>query len=217
MADRNLPISRIPILRGWQRRIRKRRLEQFVDCLGVTPEERILDVGGTVFTWITPETNRLRAVLLNLTAPPLDEDLRGRLESLAGDACDLGFPDGEFDIVYSNSVIEHVGTYENQERMARELRRVGRRLWIQTPARSFFFEPHYVTPFIHWLPKRLRRRIVRWGTLWGLVKRPSRERVEEMINELRLLSFDEMKTLFPDCEIRREKLLGMTKSFIAVR
>ncbi|NNM31130.1 MAG: hypothetical protein HKO57_16550, partial [Akkermansiaceae bacterium] len=89
--------------------------------------------------------------------------------------------------------------------------------WIQTPARSFFFEPHYVTPFIHWLPKRLRRRIVRWGTLWGLVKRPSRERVEEMINELRLLSFDEMKTLFPDCEIRREKLLGMTKSFIAVR
>ena len=212
-----MSIGKLPVLRGWQRKIRSSRLREFIDSLEVTPEHLILDVGGTMWTWTLPETQDLRAVMLNLHSYEVDGAHASRLQSVAGDACALTYEDVEFEIVFSNSVIEHVSTYENQQKMAKELRRVGKRLWVQTPARSFFFEPHYVTPFIHWFPKEMRRKMIRWCTMWGLLNRPSKERVDEMIEELRLLSYDEMKELFPDCEIRKEKLLGITKSYVAVR
>ena len=125
--------------------------------------------------------------------------------------------DRSFDICYSNSVIEHLFEFEQQKRFADELRRVGRRVWVQTPARSFFVEPHLVTPFIHYLPKRLQRKLLRNCTLWGWLTRPSRERVDEFLREVRLLGFREMKALFPDCRIERERFLGWTKAYIAVR
>lgn len=213
-----MAVGKLPLVRNWQRKVRRRRLAQFVEALAVTPEQLVLDVGGTAPTWLLPEMRELRAVLLNLKAYPLDEAHAGRLRTVAGDACNLvDYEDDEFEVVFSNSVIEHVGTYENQKRMAAELRRVGKRLWIQTPARSFFVEPHYMTPFIHWFPKEARRKLLRWFTLWGWIYRPSKQRVDDMLAELRLLSYDEMKELFPDCKIRRERFLGMTKSFIAVR
>jgi len=56
----------------------------------------------------------------------------------------LNYSDNEFDICFSNSVIELVGSFEDQRKFANEIRRVGRKLWVQTPARSFFFEPHYL-------------------------------------------------------------------------
>jgi hypothetical protein len=210
-------VGKLPLVRNWQRMVRRRRLRQFVESLQVSPDHLVLDVGGTIPTWLLPEMQNLRAVLLNLRATPIEEALAPRLQSVKGDACNLAYEDGAFEIVFCNSVIEHVGTYENQKKMAAELRRVGGRLWIQTPARSFFVEPHYMTPFVHWFPKSIRRKLLRWFTLWGLLTRPSKQRVEAMLAELRLLSYDEMKQLFPDCEIRRERFFGLTKSYIAVR
>ncbi len=66
--------------------------------------------------------------------------------------------------------------------------RVGRGLWIQTPNRCFPIEPHYLTPFVHWLPKPVRKRMVRNFTLWGIVSRPSVERAHAMVEEINLLS-----------------------------
>ena len=70
-----------------------------------------------------------------------------------GDGCDLQYADGEFDICFSNSTIEHLHTYGNQQRFAAEVRRVGQSYYVQTPARSFPFEPHWLGFFIHWLPR----------------------------------------------------------------
>ena len=70
-----------------------------------------------------------------------------------GDAVDMpGISDGAFDVVFSNSVIEHVETYENQRRMAAEIRRVGRRYFVQTPNRHFPLEPHFLVPGFQLLP-----------------------------------------------------------------
>ena len=88
---------------------------------------------------------------------------------------------------------------------------------MQTPARSFPVEPHLLTPFIHWLPRRLQLPLLRHFTVWGLVTRASVESARSLAAELRLLNGREMKLLFPDCEIRRERVAGLTKSFIAVR
>ena len=94
---------------------------------------------------------------------------------------------------------------------------MGRGLFVQTPARRFFFEPHLLTPFVHWLPRRWQRRLLRNFTVWGWLARPVPAQVERHLVETRLLGLGEMRRLFPDCEIRCERFLGLTKSYVAVR
>jgi hypothetical protein len=127
-------------------------------------------------------------------------------------------PDRSYDILFSNSVIEHVGDWPRQQQFAAEARRVGRALWVQTPAYECPIEPHYMTPFIHYFPPSFQRKIARWFTVWGLIERPNREQVEAMVGSIRLLRKAEMSRLFPDCEIITERLLWLIpKSYIAIR
>lgn len=192
----------------------RRRMERFLEEF--TPDEAttILDVGGTPLNWSLVEC----AAMITLLNPDPVGDLGApNLAYVAGDGRDLDFGDYAFEIAFSNSVIEHLGTVENQRRFAAEIRRVGRAVWVQTPARSFPVEAHFLTPLVHFLPKRWQRRLVRRFTVWGALIRPTQERVDELVDELRLLSFREMRQLFPDCVIRRERFLGMTKAYIAVR
>jgi hypothetical protein len=74
-----------------------------------------------------------------------------------------------------------------------------------------------LSPFIHFFPKGFQRRILRNFTVWGWLTRPSEKQIEDVLAEIHLLTLVEMKSLFPDCEIIREKFLGLTKSLILVR
>jgi hypothetical protein len=156
-------------------------------------------------------------ILLNLVKQKIPESASDRIKSVAGSGLELKYPDQHFDLLFSNSVIEHVGTWENQQAFASEARRVGKQLWIQTPAQEFFLEPHYMTPFIHWFPIFIRRKLIKNFTLWGLTNRPTDNQVEHSIDELRLLKREEMVALFPDCLILEEKFIGLSKSYIAIR
>lgn len=198
-------------------RFRRRRLAWLGRHLPTRSGERLLDVGG--FPWCWPAgTTPCDLTLLNREFPAAARAQAGTTTTLViGDGCALPFADGSFDVVFSNSVIEHVGTWERQQAFAREARRVGRRLWVQTPAREFFVEPHLIAPFIHWLPRSWQRRLIRNFTVRGWMERPGPREVDEFLDEVRLLTFAEMRALFPDCTILRERFLGMTKSFIAIR
>jgi hypothetical protein len=88
-----------------------------------------------------------------------------------------------------------------------------RSLWIQTPAHCFPIEAHLLAPYIQYLPKRVQHRIVRW-TPRGLL---TPDVVHGIVDEVRLLTYREVKLLFPDCRILRERVFGLTKSYIAVR
>ena len=140
-----------------------------------------------------------------------------QFEFVFGDATKLDFADKSFDIVYSNSVIEHLFTKENQVKMANEVLRVGKRIYIQTPAKEFFIEPHLITPFIHWLPINIQRILMKNFTTWGLITRPNRQYIERFLMERRLLSFQEFRELFPTCEIKVERFLYMPKSYLAIK
>jgi hypothetical protein len=129
----------------------------------------------------------------------------------------LPFCNRTFDVCYSNSVIEHVGSWEDQQRFAAELRRMAPQYYVQTPNRYFVVEPHLLTPIIHFIPRAVARRLMRNFTVHGLITRPSQQWIDEFISHTRLLTVSEMRTLFPDAAIIREKFLGMTKSIIAVR
>jgi hypothetical protein len=156
--------------------------------------------------------------ILNLVVIPW-QNRRGypSITTIVGDGCALPYGDGAFDIVFSNSVIEHLGTAERQKKFAAELRRVGRSLWVQTPAKSFPIESHLLTPFIHYLPVAARVKLLRRFTTWGLLTKPSPQQVEAFLAEVRLLSASEMQALFPDCTLVRERVIGLSKSYIAVR
>jgi Methyltransferase domain len=206
-------------------------MDAFVREFQLTPSMRILDIGGTDLNWRIID-QPARVVLLNTQFPEdgYDRGLLGaeygdatagtppeRVEYVLGDGKSVPYADRDFDICFSNSTIEHVSTLDEQKRFAAEVRRVGRGVWVQTPARGFPFEPHWLSLFVHWLPKSWQRRLGRNFTVYGWMLRPTSEDVSHLVDELRLLTFREMQRLFPDCEIRRERFLGLTKSYIAVR
>jgi hypothetical protein len=133
-----------------QKRFRRRRMQRFVREFSIGRETRVLDVGGTPDDWqMVPVPPRL--VLLNM--PRARADLAGAAHWVAGDGCSLPFRDRSFDVVFSNSVIEHVGDAACQQRFANEVARVGHAYWVQTPNRWFPVEQHLLTPFLHWLPR----------------------------------------------------------------
>lgn len=197
-------------------RFRQRRMERFLRLFPMDEKTRILDVGGFPQFWQTAEIPA-HVTSLNLNKAEVPVEIRHRCTAVAGDGTNLPYAEREFDIVFSNSVVEHLGTWEHQQKFAREIRRVGRRYWVQTPAREFPVEPHLIAPFFHWLPRGLQRRVMRYGTPLGLLTKPTPAQVEGLLDELRLLTAREMSELFPDGEILREKAAGFTKSYTAVR
>lgn len=205
------------LYRWLQPGFRKKRTELFLNLFRPGPQTRILDVGGYVYDWFRVVPVESSFVFLNVSHPPAREPLPERFDCVVGDGRKMSFPDRSFDIAYSNSVIEHVGGWEDQQRFAAEVRRVADGYFVQTPNRWFPIEPHFVTLFVHWLPAAINRRIIRFVSYRGWFRSGDDADLTQLANELRLLSKGEMKQLFPDAELHREKWFGMTKSWIAIR
>ncbi len=191
-------------------------MARFAREFALTPETRVLDVGGTPDCWrFLP----VQPKLVFLNTPRAKEEVGESAVWVAGDGRLLPFADRAFDIVFSNSVIEHVGGADSQRRFATEVKRVGRGYWVQTPNRWFPVEQHLLTPLIHWLPKRWQRAIVPRFTVWSLVVRVTKDRrqfyLEHYLNDVKLLSEGELKGLFPGARLIRERFCGWSKSLIA--
>jgi SAM-dependent methyltransferase len=186
--------------------------------LSITPATRILDVGGTMSNWDLLKV-RPRVTIVNL--PRAMEPGEEGLPWVFADGCRLPFRDGAFDVVFSNSVIEHVGDTLRHEQFAREIARVGVRYFVQTPNRWFPVEHHLLTPLIHFLPRSWQRSVVRKFTIWEWLVRPRPDQreffLEHYLSDIRLLDGRAMRRLFPDARLIRERFLGFTKSLIALR
>lgn len=186
---------------------RQRRYELFLEACHVTATDLILDVGSGAGGGLGAFNRKNSIVALDVERWPNDPD-RPNIRFVQGDGCDLPFDDGSFDVAFSNSVIEHVPAGE-QQRFAAEVRRVAPRYFVQTPNKWFPIEPHYQLPLFQFLPVRARRFLTDHLQL-GWQAKGSAEKIT-------LLSARDMRRLFPDAEIRRERLLGLTKSLMAVR
>jgi len=179
----------------------------------------ILDIGGTPQFWSNWRAefdwSRTRLTCLNLWFDsPGDEWMR----LVEGDARNLStFGNCAFDVVFSNSVIQHVGNWHDMAAMAREVRRVGKSYFVQTPYFWFPIEPHTRTPLLHWLPESLAYRIVLARNTPFRRHSADVDGAMRLVQSARLVDSRQFKTLFPDAEIRRERLFGLTKSLIAVR
>lgn len=199
------------------RKLRSKRFRLFEELIATLERPlRLLDVGGTEEFWTAMgygEREDLVITLLNLDDGPTESPFITRV---AGDARDLSrYADGEFDVVFSNSVIEHVGGFADQQRMADEVQRVGQRYFVQTPNRYFPIEPHFLFPGFQFLPERLQLFLLgqmRLGT-YDIVRDPDYAR--ELVREIRLLSFGEFRQLFARAQFYKERFCGLVKSFIA--
>jgi Methyltransferase domain len=199
-------------------RLRDARLRFFAERLQTLGDRPVtlLDVGGYEQFWVSRGYQyhpHLHITLLNLDEEPTHYP---NVKSVKGNACDMGeFGDQHFDVVFSNSVIEHLHSYEAQQAMAREVQRVGKHHFVQTPNRHFFIEPHYLLPWFQFLPRAQQLVILTKTSLSRRFKRMSVEAATETLNEIRLLSAKEFRSLFPQSQIYEEKFLGMAKSYTA--
>lgn len=194
---------------------RRRRFAFFHSLLSSLPRPvSILDVGGAESYWKTmgmDGEDQVYITLLNLTK---ENVILPNVRSTVGDARAIKYDDNSFDVVFSNSVIEHVGSHADQMRMANEVRRVGKRYFVQTPNRYFPLEPHFLFPFFQFLPVTVRARLLQSFHLGWFPRTPEAAKAREIVESIRLLGRDEFLALFPGSSLYEEKVLGMTKSFV---
>lgn len=151
---------------------RARKMELFFRAISPNPETRVLDVGAgdtgfatepgvaashNFFEAMYPWPERITAV----SDVPLRHFAQEfpQVETVTADGRELPFPDGAFDVAFSNAVVEHVGGRTDQRRFVHELCRVARRVFISTPNRWFPIETHTLVPLVHWLPPGPRKQI----------------------------------------------------------
>ncbi len=175
----------------------------------------ILDVGGTQAHWSKVDYQALGEVkfilynILPLTA------VTSPFCSVQGDGRELSrYGNQQFEFVYSNSVINMLGNYSDQERMAREIQRVGKRYFVQTPNHAFPLDWRTMVPCFHFLPKDFQAWCLQHFPV-GFHKRvPDHQKALRVVNEVRDLRYEELKALFPGAVVSRERVWGMTKSFM---
>ena len=187
---------------------------------------RIVDLGGSVNYWRRVGfeflvNNGARIAVVNLDESELipADAPHDVFEFTFADACGLPqFGDAQFDLAHSNSVIEHVGSWSRMKDFAREMRRVGKSYYVQTPYYWFPVDPHfYKFPLFHWLPRPTRAALLNALPLAHAGRIPGVDMANEVLEHTQLLDYRQFRFLFPDSTLRFERIAGLPKSMIATR
>jgi len=201
---------------------RGRKIKLFFDQMKPSATDKVLDVGGQVETGnssslqladVFPYKNNISIVNISPEHIKLISKVYPMMDARVGDACNLPWPDNHFDIVYSNAVIEHVGNFEKQKKMASEIMRVAKRWFVTTPNRWYPFEFHLRLPFVTWLPFHgylLAGRLIRYDHI------ARRYMVGCPKAHLRLMTAGELKKCFPNSQIVRQRVTFMPETLIAI-
>ncbi len=175
----------------------------------------ILDIGGTTSYWdkMNWKRSNCQITLLNLDVVETSNE---NFISVKGDATNLNqYKNEQFDIVFSNSVIEHLYTWQNQIAMASEVQRVAKYHFVQTPNYWFPIEPHWFFPFFQYFPKSMRVQMTHKLNLGHIGQIKDFKAAKDQVEEVRLLTIKEMIHLFPNSKIWLEKWKGLNKSIVA--
>ena len=191
---------------------RERRMRLFLDFVDRVPRPaKLLDVGGTLEFWRENTPNGVSLTLVNVFE---QEPLEG-VTLIVGDACDLTqFSDKSFDMVFSNSVLGHVGGWQRQQQMASEIRRVGCRYFVQTPNQGFPVDWRTLMPFFHWLSPPAQAWCLRRFRVGRYRRTVNTDKAMNLATRVRNVNRREIGELFPEGKIISERVMGFTKSFM---
>ena len=201
---------------------RTRKLDLFNKIMNPTKQMKLLDVGAQInpnsdgmlqLIDTYPWKNNISAVNISTEYISAIRKCYPEIEAVVCDACELPWPDKHFDVVYSNAVIEHVGSFERQMKMASEIMRVGKRWFVTTPNRWFPFEFHMRLPFVTWLPGKSYLRI---GNIISYNHSLGKYTVGWKRDDLRLMSAGQFRKCFPSCKIIKQRVTFMAETLIAV-
>jgi hypothetical protein len=194
-------------------RFRQNRNEEFKRRFPNLADMRVLDLGGTAISWRVLGLRPSSVTIVNLD--PIDGPYEPWMDIVNADACTGGF--GKYDLVFSNSLIEHLGGHAKRREFADVVRESASSWWIQTPYRYFPIEPHWIFPGFQFLPFRARLMICQhWSTLHDPA-REDRAEAAELVASTELISATEMKAYFPESEIWYERLAGLPKSLVTIK
>lgn len=197
-------------------RMRLRRWEWFREAFPAIESMSVIDLGGTTEAWLRAPVRPAEVHVVNLEPAPSDAPLWIRADQ--ADACDLPshIRNSDYDVVFSNSVIEHVGGHSQRMRFAEAVHKLAARHWVQTPYRYFPIEPHWLFPGFQFLPLAVRAEI---SHRWPLAHTPSQDWEEGLraAMSVELLGRAAMASYFPDSTLRTERVAGLVKSLIAIK
>ncbi len=197
-------------------RMRSKRFHRFEQLVEPLPRPlRIIDLGGTPEFWEQRGWGGRDDVQITAVNIQPRISLRPNFRPMIGDVADLSqFADKSFDVAFSNSVIEHLFTFERQAAMAKELQRVAPVFWLQTPNYWFPIEPHFHVPGWQWLPLRVRKAVIRRRRCGWRGPCPDAKLADQIVREVRLLTRRQLQRLFPTAAIVPERFCGLVKSWI---
>lgn len=119
-----------------------------------------------------------------------------KIRTVKYDGKKFPFDHKEFDICWSNAVIEHVGDKDAQIFFLKEMQRVAKRSFITTPNKHFPIEVHTRVPLLHFLPKKVFDKcLLLIGKKWATG------------NYMNLLSLKELKMILSDAGISNYKII----------
>lgn len=208
-----------PITQHFRRQRGRFMLQQFPDIARL----RICDLGGSQHFW---DKLGLPVARDQITIYNISHSETQGVDSASGDGTSrpirvliydghrIPEPDGSYDLLVCNSVLEHVPPAQRAA-LAAEMRRVAKAVFCQTPAQSFPLEPHFLMPFVHWLPRSLGFQLIKLSP-WRLLSRPDTATIREYWWGTRLLGRKELQALFPDTRIVAERVLGLSKSYYVI-
>lgn len=202
-------------VRSLSGRARTRRWAYLTERFPSFAEMRVLDLGGTPESWRFAPIRPNAVTTVNLL--PL-ESWTSDIVAVQADACNLpkSITEDRFDLVFSNSLLEHVGGHVQRQRLADHIHGLADRHWIQTPYRYFPIEPHWLFPGIQWLPYEARTQIsLHWNL--GHVRTYSRDEAQAQVDEIDLIGISQMRRYFPTSTIWFERFAGLVKSLVAIR
>lgn len=198
-------------------RLRNKRNQFFVEyCAQFEKPLRILDLGGSDYYWRTEDfmNNKDFHITLINTEIQNTKDFTN-LSYIKRDVRDLNiFEDKEYELVFSNSLVEHLNNSGDQKKLADEIQRIGNHYFVQTPNYYFPVEPHFLFPFFQFLSEDMKIKLIKKYNLGWFEKQPDEKKARELATSVRLLKKNELKKLFPGGKIFTEKYLLMNKSFI---
>lgn len=202
---------------------RRRRGQLLTKTFPELASYRVCDLGGSRHFWLSAalEHQPKRVEVLNITMDAINEAGVGPGEAASDDflfeiydGADIPREPDFYDLLICNSVLEHVPPDDRVE-LAKEMMRVAPRLFVQTPAKGFLVDPHFLMPLVHWVPRRFGRRLARISP-WRFLSHADRMGTDEYFDHTQLLGKRELARLYPGATIVVEWFLGMPKSYVVV-
>lgn len=212
-------------LRQYTRGKRLGRFNEFMK--GAIGPVRLIDLGGTVRFW--ENWGLKKRPLLDVTlANSHDVDIshsedpinlpnlrRERVNVLTLSASDLA----RYDVIFSNSMIEHLPNPDAQRQLARAIVDSGRPYFLQTPNKRSPVDPHFPSPLVPFFaayPRKVQARLLTWSPLGSPSAATSYAAAIRRLENYHPLSVGDIRRLFPQARVVVERPMGVPMSIIAM-